>query len=90
MKESTTELTAIIEQSEGRYVISCPELDLATEADTPDEALDDLIEMAIDYSEQYMDEFELFSKSPNRASHAPFVLAIRERGSKEKVKTLFT
>ncbi len=60
MKESTTDLTAIIEPSERRYVIYCPELDLAAEADTPDAALDDLIEMAIDYAEQYVEEFELF------------------------------
>ena len=90
IKERSTALTAIIEHSDHKYVIFCPELDLATEGDTPEAALDDLITMAIDYAEQYMEAFEQFSKSPNRAAHAPFAQAIQEVGSKEKVRTLFT
>jgi len=90
IKDVAEKLTAIIEPSEGVYVASCPELDLATEGDTPGAVLDDLIDMAIDYAEQYVEEFELFSKSPNRASHKPYILDIRERGTKEKVRELFT
>lgn len=90
LKERATALTAIIEPSEGRYVIVCPELDLAAEGDTPEAAFEDLVEMAIDYAEQYMEEYERFSKSPNRAPHAPFIRALHERGSKENVKALFT
>jgi hypothetical protein len=52
-------------------------LDLATEADSPERALDDLIGMALDYSEQYMAEFDRFSESPNRAAHAPYIRALR-------------
>lgn len=90
IKDVAEKLTAIIEPSEGVYVASCPELDLATEGDTPEAVLDDLIDMAIDYAEQYAEEFELFSKSPNRAFHKPYILEIRERGTKEKVRELFT
>lgn len=90
IKDVSEKLTAIIEPSEGVYVASCPELDLATEGITPEEALDDLIDMAIDYSEQYMEEFELFSKSPNRAAQKSYVLEIHEKGTKEKVRELFT
>ncbi len=90
IKDVSDKLTAIIEPSEGVYVASCPELDLATEGDTPEAALDDLIDMAIDYAEQYMEDFEIFSKSPNRASHKPYILEIHERGTKEKVRELFT
>ncbi len=90
IKDVSNKLTAIIEPSEGVYVAGCPELDLATEGDTPEEALNDLIDMAIDYAEQYMEEFELFSKSPNRASHKPFILEIHKRGTKEKIRELFT
>ena len=68
IKDVSEKLTAIIEPSEEVYVATCPELDLATEGNTPEEALDDLIDMAMDYAEQYMEEFELFSKSPNRAA----------------------
>lgn len=82
-------LTAIIEPSDGVYVSTCPELDLAAEGKTPEEALDNLIDMAIDYAEHYMENFELFSKSPNRASHEPYISAIRQKGKREKVRELF-
>ena len=90
IKDVSEKLTAIIEPSEGVYVATCPELDLATEGSTPEEALDDLIDMAIDYADQYMEEFELFSKSPNRATHKPYIIEIREKSTKEKVRELFT
>lgn len=89
VKDVSDKLTAIIEPSEGVYVASCPELDLATEGNTSEESLDDLIDMAIDYAEQYMEEFDLFSKSPNRASHKPYILEIHKRGTREKVRELF-
>lgn len=90
LKERATALTAIVEPSDGKYVIVCPELDLATEGDSLEAAFEDLIEMVIDYAEQYMEEYDRFSTSPNRAVHAPFIQAIHEMGSKENVKTLFT
>lgn len=90
LKERATALTAIVEPSDGKYVIVCPELDLAAEGDTPEAAFEDLIEMAIDYAEQYMEEYDRFSQSPNRAAHAPFIQAIHAMGSKEHVKILFT
>ena len=90
IKDVSEKLTAIIEPSEGVFVATCPELDLATEGNTPEEALDDLIDMAMGYAEQYMEGFELFSRSPNRAAHKPYVLEIQEKGTKEKVRELFT
>ena len=90
IKEVSEKLTAIIEPSEGVYVATCPELDLVTEGNTLEEALDDLIDMTMDYAEQYMEEFELFSKSPNRAAHKPYILEIHEKETKERVRELFT
>jgi antitoxin YefM len=90
IKDISEKLTAIIEPSEGVYVASCPELDLVTEGDTPEAALDDLIDMVMDYAVQYMEEFDLFSKSPNRASHKPYILEVHKRRSKEKVRELFS
>ena len=90
IKDVSEKLTALIEPSEGVYVATCPELDLATEGNTPEETLDDLIDMAVDYAEQYMEEFELFSKSPNRAAHKPYILEIQEKETQEGVRGLFT
>ena len=89
LKESATALTAIVEPFDGKYVIACPELDLATEGDTPETAFEDLVDMALDYAEQYMEEYNRFTMSPNRAAHAPFIKVIHEMGSREKVKVLF-
>lgn len=46
--------------------------------------------MAMDYAEQYMEEFDASSKSPNRAAHKPYILEIQEKRTKEKVRELFT
>ncbi|MBI4008341.1 MAG: hypothetical protein HY354_07560, partial [Planctomycetes bacterium] len=36
----------------------------------------DMIEAMKDYAEEYMKDFELYSKSPNRAHHLPYIKAI--------------
>lgn len=89
LKPTERRLTAIIEPSERVYVAFCPELDLATEGVTPETALDDLIEMALDYAEQYMDEFDRFSQSPNRGAHAPYIQAIHANPTPAGVRALF-
>ena len=89
LKPTQRKLTAIIEPNEGVYVAFCPELDLATQGDTPDAALDDLIEMALDYAEQYMAELDRFSQSPNRAAHAPYIQAIHANPTAAGVRALF-
>jgi hypothetical protein len=58
-------LTVIIKPSEGAYVASCFELYLATEGNTPETVLDDLINMAIDYAGHYLKEFELLATARN-------------------------
>ncbi len=89
LKPAQRKLTAIIEPSEGVYVAFCPELDLATEADTPEATLDDLIDMALDYAKQYMAEFDRFGQSPNRAAHAPYIQAIHANPTPAGVRSLF-
>lgn len=89
-KLSPTTLTAIIEQGERQFVAVCPELDLATQGNTPDEAFEDLIEMVIEYAEEYQAEQELYSKSPNRAGHWPYLNEVLKRGlDPKKVRDLF-
>ena len=89
LKSAEAKLTAIIEPSENAFAAFCPELDLATEGTTQEAALDDLIEMALDYSEQYMAEFDRFSQSPNRASHAPYIRALRSNPTPAGARALF-
>lgn len=70
-------LLAILLAREGeKFCAYCPELDLVTEMDTPENAIDDIIEAMKDYAKEYMQEFELYSKSPNRSHHLPYIKAI--------------
>ena len=59
-----------------KFCAYCPELDLVTEMDTPEDAITDMIESIRDYAEEYMEDIELYSKSPNRAHHLPYIKAI--------------
>lgn len=38
------ELTAVIEKEDDMYISHCPELDIASQGDTPDEAKSNLVE----------------------------------------------
>lgn len=71
-------LTAQIEWSDGQCCAYCPELDLVTAMNTEDEALTDLAEMAVEYAEDYLEDLAFYAKSPNRAEHLPFILAVAE------------
>ncbi len=70
-------LTVLLAKDGREYGAFCPELDLVTEMDTPEEAIEDLIESVRDYADEYTNELELYSKSPNRAHHLPYVEAVK-------------
>lgn len=59
-----------------KYCAYCPELDLVTEMSTPEEAIEDMIEAIKDYAKEYREDIELYSKSPNRCHHLPYIKAI--------------
>ncbi len=46
-----------------KFCAYCPELDLATEMSTPDECIEDAIDAMRDYAEEYMENFDLYSKA---------------------------
>lgn len=71
-------LTAQIEWSDGQCCAYCPELDLATAMGSEEEALTDLAEMAVEYAEDYLEDLAFYAKTPNRAEHLPFILAVAE------------
>jgi predicted RNase H-like HicB family nuclease len=69
-------LTVILARDEDKYCAFCPDLDLVTEMESPEEALEDMVEAMKDYAEEYLSEYELYSRSPNRAHHLPYIKAI--------------
>lgn len=70
-------LTILLAVDEGKYCAYCPELDLVTEMDTPDEAIEDIIEAIKEYADEYIADLQLYSNSPNRSHHLPYVEAIK-------------
>lgn len=73
---SEKRLTVILAKDGDQFCAYCPELDLVTEMGNPEDALEDMIEAIKDYAKEYMEEVELYSNSPNRAHHLPYIKAI--------------
>jgi predicted RNase H-like HicB family nuclease len=69
-------VSVIIAKTQDGYCAYCPELDLVTELDSIDEAFKDVIEAIKDYTKEYMKDFNLYSNSPNRAHHLPYIQRI--------------
>ena len=69
-------LTVLLAKDNGSYCAKCPELDLVTQLPTADAALADLIEAMRDYAAEYLKDRKLYTSSPNRAHHLPYVEAI--------------
>ena len=69
-------LTVLVIHDDGRFMAKCPELDLVTEMDTPQQALYAIVEMIREYAEDYRARESVFAASPNRAHHKPYVARI--------------
>lgn len=66
-------LTILIIKDNGRYMARCPELDLVTEMDTREDALQAMVELMGEYARDYKSREEIYLRSPNRAHHKPYV-----------------
>jgi len=69
-------LTIFIAKDDESYMAKCPELDLITEMNTKEEALKAIIEMIVEYAEDYKSNEDMYVRSPNRAHHKPYIDAI--------------
>ncbi|MDQ1316950.1 MAG: hypothetical protein QG641_560 [Candidatus Poribacteria bacterium] len=69
-------LTIFIAKDDGNYMAKCPELDLITEMNTKEEALKAIVEMIVEYAEDYKSNEDMYIHSSNRAHHKPYVDAI--------------
>ena len=81
-------LKIILAQDKEGYCAFCPELDLVTEMASSEEALEDIIEAMKDYSEEYLADLELYTHSPNRAHHLPYIRAIASCKNDWEIKML--
>ena len=81
-------LTVILARDKEGYCAYCPELDLVTAMDSAEEALEDLIEAMKDYAEEYMRDLKLFTASPNRSHHLPYIKAVTSCKNDWEIKML--
>ncbi len=69
-------LSVLLAPDDEKYCAYCPELDLVTEMNTPEEAIEDMMDAIKDYAEEYLEDFDRYSGSPNRAHHLPYIKAV--------------
>jgi antitoxin YefM len=65
------------------------ELDLMTNAPTQEEVIRKLAQDAIEYAEDFYNDFEYWHSAPNRKAHLPYIMAILSRDPDEIIKELF-
>ena len=64
----------VSKEEDGSYTIISEDLDLAENAPTEESAKKAMAESILEYAEEYYDEYELYSRAPNRAQHLPYVI----------------
>lgn len=62
--------------------------DLVENAETKDEVIDLMADSLADYAEDYMAQFTLYSNSPNRKKHFPYLMNVMAQSDTEAVKAL--
>jgi len=66
-------LTILLVRDDGRCMARCPELDLVTEMNTKEEALQAMVELIREYAEDYKACEATYLRSTNRAHHKPYI-----------------
>ena len=80
---------SFVKEEDGSIVVTCEEIeDLIASGDTKEEALNDFVNGLIEYAEEYYNEYELYSRAPNRKQHLPIVLRVLAADSAEDVKEM--
>lgn len=70
-------LNVLVAKDDDKYCAYCPELDLVIAADSTSDVLQSIIEEIREYAEEYMNDVEVYSRSPNRSHHLPYIETIQ-------------
>jgi predicted RNase H-like HicB family nuclease len=71
-------MDVVVFKDDNQYTAFCPEFNLAIAQNSPEEAIEDIILATKEYAEDYMNNFEVYSKSSNRKHHLPLIQHISE------------
>lgn len=61
-------------EDDGSVTLALRDMDIAVNGADGAEARSALVSAILEYAEEYYDSFELYSASPNRAPHLPYVI----------------
>ena len=66
--------------------IHLDELNLYAYADTLPEAVEQILDLAVDYTKDYIERLELFLNVPDRKEQYPYILRLSHCASREEIK----
>lgn len=76
------------EEEDGSVTLALDELDIAVNAPSLEEAVNELVQELKLYAQDYLDRAQLFLNTPNRRHHLPYILRVALCNSDEEVKGL--
>ncbi|WP_238650319.1 hypothetical protein [Paenibacillus piscarius] len=92
LSELTTILSAytftsnITEEKDGSFTGSLNEIpDILAMGPTREELMEELANNLLEYAKEYFEEYPLYSKSPNRKSHSPYILHVLTKDNLDEV-----
>ena len=76
-----------IKENDGSFLATNSVIeDVFSTGATKEEAMSELCKDLIEYAQEYYDNYDLYSKTPNRKKHAPYVMRILSSPSVESVR----
>lgn len=66
----------VIQEEDGTFTGSIDNLDLAANESSIEQLKQTLLQDLVEYASEYMDNFDLYFKSPNRKAHFPYVYKV--------------
>ena len=64
----------VYKEADGTFTVFSNEMDLAENAATEEEATARLCASILEYAEEYYENYEMYSRAPNRRPHIPYIL----------------
>ena len=79
----------VLVDDDGRYFAKNDVIeDVFSTGSTKEDAINALCEDLLEYAKEYYNEYDLYSKAPNRRDQAPYIFKILSAGSPESVKEI--
>lgn len=73
-------------ENDGSITISLVDLDIVENAPTYEKAIEAISISILEYATEFYEEYELWSKAPNRKAHIPFIMKAIVLGEPKKIE----